>query len=115
MSQMEKLKPENDIPVVIVNEEGAIAHVNGCFEATYGWKSEELLGRTLTILIPDALRDAHNMGFSRFLVTNKPTLLNQPLELKILRGDGTEQSAVHLITAEKSAGRWLFRASITPR
>jgi hypothetical protein len=73
-----------------------------------------LIGKTLTVLIPSGLRDAHNMGMSRFLVTDRPTLLNQSLELKILTGNGTEVSATHLIVAEKSGGKWLFGARIIP-
>jgi PAS domain-containing protein len=115
MSKIEELKSDNRMPVIIVDDGGVITHVNSCFEATYGWKMEELLGKILTVVIPLALRDAHNLGFSRFLVTDKPTLLDQPLDLKILKGDGTEQSASHLIIAEKQDGKWIFGAMITPQ
>jgi PAS domain S-box-containing protein len=114
MSEIEILRLEERIPVVIASDEGIIVYVNHSFGATYGWKMEDLLGGMLTMLIPLGLRDAHNMGFSRFLITDQPTLLNQPLELKILRSDGTEQPAIHLIIAEKHDGKWLFGARITP-
>ena len=54
------------------------------------------------------------MGFSRFLLTGKPTILNQPLNLKILKMDGKETDAEHIITAEKINGNWVFGAKITP-
>jgi hypothetical protein len=54
------------------------------------------------------------MGFSRYLLTGKPTILNQRLELAIVMENGEEAVAQHHIIAEKINGNWVFRATITP-
>jgi len=114
MLTIEALKAKTDSPVIVVDHDGIIVHINQIFEKTWGWQKEVLIGQTLTTIIPDNLPDAHIMGFSRFLLTGKPTILNQPVELLILRADGKEAAAEHFITAEKIKGNWVFAATITP-
>jgi PAS domain S-box-containing protein len=114
MLTIDALKAESSIPVIIVDHDGIIIHINQMFEKTWGWKKDVLIGKTLTTIIPVNLVDAHHMGFSRFLLTGKPTILNQALELKILKMDGKEVGAEHFIIAEKISGKWVFGASIKP-
>jgi PAS domain S-box-containing protein len=113
MITIDALKAEAHVPVIIVDHHGIVVHINQIFEKTWGWQKDALIGKTLSTIIPDNLRDAHHMGFSRFLLTGKPTILNQPLKLKILTGDGKESDAEHLIIAEKINGNWVFGATIT--
>jgi hypothetical protein len=54
------------------------------------------------------------MGFSRFLLTGKPTILNQEIQLVIVLADGQERAAKHYIIAENIDGNWVFGATITP-
>jgi len=113
MLTIDNLKAETHIPVIIVDHHGIVVHINQIFEKKLGWQKEVLIGQTLTTIIPDHLKDAHHMGFSRFLLTGKPTILNQPLKLKILTGDGKEADAEHFIIAENINGNWVFGAKIT--
>ena len=71
-----------------------------------------MIGKTLTTIIPDNLKDAHHMGFSRFLLTGKPTILNQAVKLPFLSANGKETNAEHFIIAEKISGNWVFGARI---
>ena len=114
MLTIEALKAETDIPVIIVDHDGIIVHINQIFEKTWGWQKEKLVGQTLATIIPGNLKDAHNMGFSRFLLTGKPTILNQGLELAIVLADGKEAVAEHFIVAQKINGNWVFGATIKP-
>jgi len=114
MLTIEALRAETDSPVIIIDHDGIIVHINQIFEKTWGWQKEVLIGQTLTTIIPGNLKDAHNMGFSRFSLTGKPTILNQPVELAIVRADGKEAAAEHFITAEKIRGNWVFGATIKP-
>jgi len=115
MLTIEALKAKTDSPVIVVDHDGIIVHINQIFEKTWGWQKEVLIGQTLTTIIPDNLTDAHHMGFSRFSLTGKPTILNQPVELVIVRADGKEATAEHFIITEKIKGNWVFGATITPR
>ncbi len=109
---LEQMKREDSIPVVIVNSLGIITYVNGAFEDAMGWESPAILGRSLTLIIPEYLRDAHNLGFSRFLTTEQPTLLEHPIQLKAVDRNGREFVAEHFIIAEKVDGEWCFGATI---
>ena len=114
MLTIDALKTETATPVIIVDHEGTVVHINQIFEKTWGWQKDRLVGESLTAIIPENLRDAHHMGFSRFAVTGKPTILNQAVELIILTGDGKELLAEHFIIAEEIDGNWVFGATIKP-
>lgn len=114
MKSIAGLKKETFLPVVIANEQGCITYVNEPFLALFQWKREEITGKPLTTIIPPNLHDAHNLGFSRFLMTEKPTLLNQPLQLMAVTKEGVQFNAEHTITAEKENGHWIFGAVIRP-
>ena len=111
---LQELQRHQDVPVVIADHQGTITHVNERFERVFGWRAQEIIGKPLTIIIPSDLHDAHHLGFSRFLTTGKPTLLNQPLKLKAVTKDGREFNAEHTITAEQRQGEWVFGAIIKP-
>lgn len=105
----------NDVPVVAIDHNSMFTLVNKAFEHEYGWSEKELLGRSVTEIIPPYLRDAHQIGFSRFLTTEEATLLGKRLPLGILYKDGSIQDAEHYILGEKFKKRWRFAAIITPR
>ena len=108
----EKLMKEELLPVVAIDQNSFFIRINQAFEREYGWSAEELLGKSITEIIPTYLRDAHQIGFSRFIVTEQPTLLGKRLQLKVLYKDGTERDAEHYIVGQKTNGNWQFAASI---
>jgi len=99
-------------PMIVVNEQGIVDMVNESFTEAYGWNPRDLVGKTLTLIIPEGLRDAHQMGFARFLSTTEPTVQNMELELEILFADGSAANALHFITSGKVDGQLLFAATI---
>jgi PAS domain S-box-containing protein len=111
---IEQLRQVNDAAVVVVNQEGAITFVNGPFEDLFQWRSDQIVGKPLTTIIPVNLRDAHQLGFSRFLTTEKPSVLQTPLLLKAVSRDGRVFEAEHYIVAERIDGSWNFAATIKP-
>jgi PAS domain S-box-containing protein len=114
MKTIAEIKSETGVPVVIANHRGIITEVNERFAAVFGWARDEIVGKRLDTIIPRRLRDTHTLGFSRFLRTGRPTILNQPLDLKALAKDGHEFAAKHLIVAERIDGNWMFAATIEP-
>ena len=105
---------ETEVPSVVADGQGMITYVNARFESVFGWSKDEIVGKSLTIIIPRTLRDAHQLGFSRFLMTGKPTLLGQALSLRSVTRDGREFEAEHFIVAEQRDGQWAFAATIRP-
>ncbi len=114
MRTIEEIRRETVIPVVVADHDGRITFVNEQFRRVFGWQQDEILGKSLTLLIPPNLHDAHHLGFSRFLTTGKPTLLDQPLKLNAVTKDGRVFEAEHIITAKQEQGRWVFAATIRP-
>ncbi|WP_051261357.1 PAS domain S-box protein [Desulfovibrio inopinatus] len=105
---------EEKVPCIHVNHRGIITDVNPAFCTTFHWNAEDLLGASLTTIIPEKLRDAHHLGFSRYLETQIPTLLGESLALDIKAGDGHILAAIHRIEREPDSFPPRFVAYITP-
>lgn len=112
MKTIDDIRNETNVPMVIADEKGLILGVNQPFETLFGWKKTEIIGMPLITIIPKSLHDAHHLGFSRFLLSGKPTLMGKPLKLKAVTKDGKEFDAEHYITAGKENDTWLFGATI---
>lgn len=106
------LEAETRVPVVIVDHHGIIIRVNAEFENLFGWSSPEAVGLPLTVIIPENMREAHLLGFSRLLKTSKPRLLNQAIRLPAIAKTGREFMAEHIIVGEKRGEQWIFGATI---
>lgn len=112
MLSFDMIRKEETLPVILIDAGGKVLYINAAFQETYQWRPGDLLGKNLTLMIPERLRDAHNMGLSRFLVTGQPKLLDQPLDLTILTRDGRELAAEHYITTGRQDGQVVFAATI---
>lgn len=112
MITLADIEKEERLPAILADDAGIVLSVNDRFEAAFGWTRKQIEGQPLTTIMPGALRDAHNLGFARFLTTELPTLLNQKLHLKVIAKDGRVFDATHYIVGEKRSGRWVFGATI---
>ena len=93
--QFTDIVTETDRPAIVADAYGRVVRINAAFTRDYGWTEEDLVAQPLTKIIPEALRDAHQMGFSRFQATGAPTLLGQDLELEITKADNQTVIATH--------------------
>ncbi len=84
-------------PVVAADDSNRIVAVSPAMADLLGWVVDDLVGRRVVTLIPPQLREAHVAGFSRHLSTGEARLLWIPLELPVLRADGTEIRCAVLI------------------
>lgn len=105
---------EDTAPVIVASSIGLIVSINSTFEKTYLWSPKDLVGQPLSTIIPENLKDAHNMGFSRYRINQKSNVLNSPLDLEVLRGDGGVQTARHYIVSFEQNGEQMFAARIDP-
>ena len=99
---------------VAIDQSGVIIDWNPQAEATFGWKREEAVGRSLAdTIIPADYREAHCRGMERFLATGESAVLNQRIELTALRRDGTEFPVELTIFAPfESDGQYTFSAFV---
>ncbi len=56
----------------------------------FGYEEHEVLGRPLTVLMPERYRGAHEQGMGRFLLTGDPRVIGTTVEVHAQRKDGTE-------------------------
>lgn len=114
MKTIEEMKSGLDVPFLIADNYGFITYVNEAFKQIFGWSYEEIVGQTISVIIPKKYNDAHHLSFSRFAVTEKSRVLNHPLKLIAVTKDGKEIESEHFITAEKQQGNWVFGATLRP-
>lgn len=75
--------------VLFVSKKGLITKVNNAAEIFFGYDRSEMLGQPLTILIPEALRAAHDSHLARYF--DDPQTRDMGLDLNIVaqKKDGT--------------------------
>ena len=76
--------------VISVNDSSTILFANSATMRVFGYAPAELIGKPLTILMPEFLRKLHEAGFKRFLATGRRHINWQGTELTGLRKDGQE-------------------------
>jgi PAS domain S-box-containing protein len=76
--------------MVVVNAEGKIVVVNAKVKEVFGYEREELLGKTLDVLIPERFRGTHAQDYVRFFLSPHGRPMGTGLDLYGLRKDGTE-------------------------
>ncbi len=76
--------------VVSIDHRGNILLANHAITATFGYQPAELIGESLTILMPEYLRDLHEKGLKRYQETGRRHINWQSTELMGLRKNGEE-------------------------
>ena len=76
--------------VISIDESGAILFANPATARIFGYDPAELIGKPLTVLMPEFLRKLHEKGFSRYLATGQRHINWQGTELTALRKNGQE-------------------------
>lgn len=103
-----------DVAWVGVDHQGNIEAITPLFTEAFGWRAEDIVGRPLLNLIPATMRDAHNIGFSRFLEFGRGSLLGQPVVLPVLTAGGATITAETFIQGERRGEVWRFGAQMVP-
>jgi len=76
--------------VVSIDHMGSILLANRATTTTFGYEPAELIGRPLTMLMPESLRDPHETGLKRYQETGHKHINWQSTELIGLRKNGEE-------------------------
>ncbi|PYV71887.1 MAG: hypothetical protein DMG97_14875 [Acidobacteria bacterium] len=76
--------------VVSADESGAIQFANPATTRVFGYDPAELIGKPLTVLMPEFMRKLHENGFRRYLATGQRHINWQGTEFTGLRKNGQE-------------------------
>lgn len=99
--------------VIGMDHEGNIVEFNPAAEKTFGWSSEEVMGRSLAeVIIPEKLRQAHTDGMNRFLTSGEGPVLGKRIEVPAIRRDGTEFPTELAVTVAKLDENPVFTAHL---
>jgi PAS domain S-box-containing protein len=96
------LESANDA-IVTADSKGMILSWNRAAMDTFGHTEEDVLGKSLTIIIPEQYRTLHEKGISRVSGGGEHHVIGKMVELSGLHKNG------HLIPIELSLSTWVIR------
>ncbi|HVT20822.1 MAG TPA: diguanylate cyclase [Mycobacteriales bacterium] len=76
--------------IVVVDSDGTILLTNRKAELLFGWNRDQLVGRSLEMLVPHRARAGHPRHRSGYIRDPRNRPMGSGLELTALRADGTE-------------------------
>ncbi|HXG41764.1 MAG TPA: PAS domain S-box protein [Dehalococcoidia bacterium] len=88
--------------IVVADREGVIRFWNRRAEEIFGYSSQEALGQTLDIIVPERHRERHWEGYRRVMATGQTKYgRGELLSVPALRKDGSRLSVEFTITLLK--------------
>src|SRR5216684_6582222 len=76
--------------IITIDEQSTILFVNRAAEKVFGYTPAELIGQSMTMLMPEYLRHLHRSGLKRYLSTGARHISWEAVELPGLHKDGRE-------------------------
>ena len=76
--------------MVSIDMNGRITFWNNGSQKMFGYSENEVMGKDLTMLMPDRYREFHSEGIARFASKGDPDILEKTVEMHGLRKDGIE-------------------------
>lgn len=74
--------------IIKIDEESRILFVNSAVERIFGYTVEEMVGESLTMIMPENLRERHRAGVRRYIETGVRRLAWESMEIPALHADG---------------------------
>lgn len=99
--------------IMFSDREGIIRLWNSGAEKMFGFSSEEALGQSLDLIIPENLRGRHWDGYGRVMASGSSRYSTDLLSAPALRKDGTRISTeFSMVMVKDDAGRMLGVAAV---
>ncbi|MBI3562010.1 MAG: PAS domain S-box protein [Gammaproteobacteria bacterium] len=77
--------------IITINEQGTIESFNAAAAKIFGYRSEQVIGQDIQMLMPESQRSAHRAGARRYLQSDEQGIVGKgPVELQGRRQDGSE-------------------------
>ena len=98
--------------IITLNSDGLIESVNPATEKIFGYGAEELVGRNVSMLMPEDHAGRHDNYIRRYVETGQARILDTPQKLKARRRDGSEFPIELTVTEISLSGRQVFTGFI---
>ncbi len=98
--------------IITANDRSEIIMVNKEVEEIWGYTSAELIGKDLTVLMPQSYRSRHSTGMNSYLETRVSKVLNTNVIMEGLRKGGQVFPLEINISDLEFQGRHLFTAAV---
>ncbi|GAB1331870.1 SpoIIE family protein phosphatase [Streptomyces sennicomposti] len=107
---------DSGVPTVAADDDGRIIAANAPLADLLGWPIDELIGRPLTVLVPEHLRERHRAGFAALRLTGRSRLMGRSIPLPALHRDGSLiHVRLHVQSQEAVDGRTVRVGQFMPR
>ncbi|MDQ3393493.1 MAG: PAS domain S-box protein [Bacteroidota bacterium] len=100
-SRFEAIAQTASDSIIISDENSNIIFANKKANNVFGYDQEELLGKNLTMLMPEKYRKGHFDGMKRYIQTKNPKLIGHTIEIEGIKKDGT------IFPIELSLSSWM--------
>ncbi len=94
--------------IITADRDGNILYMNPSAAASFGVSASEMVGRSLTVLMPERFREAHLAGIARVGAGGPARAIGQNFEVAGLRSDGSEFPIEILLSAWTSDDQTYF-------
>jgi hypothetical protein len=99
--------------IVTINAQGLILSMNNAAEQIFGWQQDELLGKNVKILTPDAIRRDHDSYLSNYLQTGTAKIIGVGRDVEAVHKNGQPLPVRLAIGHVQLPNEHLFVAFIT--
>ncbi|MGI9606292.1 MAG: sensor histidine kinase [Acidimicrobiales bacterium] len=76
-------------PIIVIDSSGIIQKANLATERLLGHREADMLGRNVSMLMPEPFRSEHDGYLERYLKTGEPRIIGIGREIEAQRADGT--------------------------
>src|SRR5690606_15067621 len=76
--------------IILADHHGDIIAWNQGAQVIFGYDAAEVIGKPITMLMPERYRQTHQWGMERLRTTGRPHTMGKTLEFHGLRKDGAE-------------------------
>lgn len=98
--------------VISADGNGNIIYWNRMAETLFGYHTSETVGKTLTMIMPERFREAHQKGLQRYISTEQPKVIGRVVELVGLHRNGSEFPLELSLSAWKVGSSHFFTAIV---
>ncbi|MBI4723893.1 MAG: PAS domain S-box protein [Rhodomicrobium sp.] len=98
--------------IVVIDEAGVVQSINPAGERMFGYMSREILGRNVSMLMPEPHRSAHDSYLAAYRRTNEAKIIGIGREVECCRKDGSLFAAELAIAEWRVAGERYFTGTV---